>query len=451
MSSLEKMYSLPDIKPHCEVPPFLNEHPSPQGSIGATLEDMDLWTKFHQEGTEMIITKSGRRMFPQCKIRLAGLLPYAKYMLLVDFVPVDTFRYKWNKNKWEVAGKAEPQPPCRTYVHPDSPALGTHWMKESISFHKLKLTNNTLDQQGHIILHSMHRYKPRIHLVQAEDLYNVRWGVFQMFTFPEMTFTAVTAYQNEAVTKLKIENNPFAKGFREHGKNSRRERCPKKNTEGPAKEPKKRKLDEEGSSSDEADFLRDVQVKEEPQPIPLGRYPIWGQDQDGNNRLQPGSPESTGQRGGPTREQQVPTPSPYSSYRFQDVGDTHHSPARDVPHGEFRSRANPVDVALVPELETKQLPEGFGALVPFHPPQDLAGVLNMSADSAMKPGLRPHMYNPYGSEQGLGQWMNPAQTQYRPVAYPPFPTDYSAQGASGHPHGSMPDWSQYPLFPYSCW
>lgn len=57
---------------------------------------------------------------------------------------------QWNKEKWEVAGKAEPQPPARTYIHPDSPAPGSHWMKQSVSFLKLKLTNNTLDQHGHV-------------------------------------------------------------------------------------------------------------------------------------------------------------------------------------------------------------------------------------------------------------------------------------------------------------
>ncbi len=34
--------------------------------------------------------------------------------------------------------------------------------------------------------------------------------------FPETTFVAVTAYQNEEVTQLKISNNPFAKAFREN-------------------------------------------------------------------------------------------------------------------------------------------------------------------------------------------------------------------------------------------
>lgn len=50
-----------------------------------------------------------------------------------------------------------------------------------------------------IILHSMHRYHPRFHLVQADDLFSVRWSVFQTFTFPETSFMAVTAYQNNKV------------------------------------------------------------------------------------------------------------------------------------------------------------------------------------------------------------------------------------------------------------
>lgn len=35
-----------------------------------------------------------RRMFPHCKVNLSGLIPCAKYILLVDMVPEDGFRYK---------------------------------------------------------------------------------------------------------------------------------------------------------------------------------------------------------------------------------------------------------------------------------------------------------------------------------------------------------------------
>ncbi|KAK2818990.1 hypothetical protein Q5P01_024551 [Channa striata] len=195
-----------------------------QGCVRMTLENADLWTSFHSIGTEMIITKQGRRMFPHCSVTVSGLQPFANYVIMVDMLPVDSFKYKWKKERWEVAGKAEPQPPHRTYMHPDSPAPGSHWMKQSLSFLKMKLTNNTLDQHGYIILHSMHRYYPRFHVIQADSPYTVRWGPFQTFSFPETTFYAVTVYQNPKITKLKIDHNPFAKGFREGGTHSHSKR-----------------------------------------------------------------------------------------------------------------------------------------------------------------------------------------------------------------------------------
>uniref|UniRef100_A0A672ZEF8 T-box domain-containing protein n=1 Tax=Sphaeramia orbicularis TaxID=375764 RepID=A0A672ZEF8_9TELE len=121
-----------------------------QSCISMTLENADLWKSFHSIGTEMIITKHGRRMFPHCSVSVTGLQPFANYVIMMDLVPVDGYKYKWKKEQWEVAGKAEPQPPRRTYMHPDSPAPGSHWMKQSLSFLKMKLTNNTLDQHGHV-------------------------------------------------------------------------------------------------------------------------------------------------------------------------------------------------------------------------------------------------------------------------------------------------------------
>ena len=39
--------------------------------------------------------------------------------------------------------------------------------------------------------------------------------------FPETEFIAVTAYQNELITQLKIDENPFARGFRHDGRAQR--------------------------------------------------------------------------------------------------------------------------------------------------------------------------------------------------------------------------------------
>lgn len=146
-------------------------------------------------------------------------------------------------SSWVVAGKADPNMPPRIHVHPDSPAKGAQWMKQVVSFDKLKLTNNQLDDNGHvsrlslslsadrlmaslsqllpppppiygltaigwgfplqIILNSMHRYQPRFHVVyvnpKGEDA--TQTENFKTFIFMETKFTAVTAYQNHRVSK----------------------------------------------------------------------------------------------------------------------------------------------------------------------------------------------------------------------------------------------------------
>ena len=87
-------------------------------------------------------------MFPQMKFRLSGLNPKAKYILLLDVVAADDFRYKFHNSRWIVAGKADPEMPKRMYIHPDSPATGEQWMQKVVSFHKLKLSNNISDKHG---------------------------------------------------------------------------------------------------------------------------------------------------------------------------------------------------------------------------------------------------------------------------------------------------------------
>ena len=116
------------------------------------LEMKPLWEEFNELGTEMIVTKAGRRMFPTFQMRLFGLDPMEDYMLVMDFVPVDDkrYRYAFHTSSWVVAGKADPNSPPRIHVHPDSPAKGAQWMKQVVSFDKLKLTNNQLDENGHV-------------------------------------------------------------------------------------------------------------------------------------------------------------------------------------------------------------------------------------------------------------------------------------------------------------
>ncbi|CAF1102240.1 unnamed protein product [Rotaria sp. Silwood1] len=185
------------------------------------LESKDLWDQFHQHGTEMVITKSGRRMFPPYKVKTTGLDKRAKYILLMDIVAADDCRYKFHNSRWMIAGKADPEMPKRMYIHPDSPATGEQWMSKIVSFHKLKLTNNISDKHGFTILNSMHKYQPRFHIARTDSIVDLGWCPFRTFIFKETEFIAVTAYQNEKITQLKIDHNPFAKGFRDNGQGKR--------------------------------------------------------------------------------------------------------------------------------------------------------------------------------------------------------------------------------------
>ena len=49
-----------------------------------------------------------RRMFPTFKFSITGLEPQSKYIILMDIVPADDNRYKYNNSEWNITGKAEP-------------------------------------------------------------------------------------------------------------------------------------------------------------------------------------------------------------------------------------------------------------------------------------------------------------------------------------------------------
>ncbi len=96
----------------------------------------------------------------------------------------------------------------------------------------------------------MHKYQPRFHLVRADDIMQLPYSTFRTYVFRECEFFAVTAYQNERVrrqtlffnaknyislafqfqiTQLKIDHNPFAKGFRDSGASKSQKKWVKRN------------------------------------------------------------------------------------------------------------------------------------------------------------------------------------------------------------------------------
>ncbi|KAB5539873.1 hypothetical protein PHYPO_G00094200 [Pangasianodon hypophthalmus] len=193
--------------------------------IKVILENESVWSRFHSLGTEMILTKQGRRMFPCCRFRLSGLDLQRKYFLVMDIMALDDFTHKWNGKTWEPVAVDEPHVLGQLCVHPDSPALGQQWMDSPVSFYKVKLTNDSTDQEGCVLLHPMHRYLPRLHVVpvnpDSERTIALDSPDVKVFSFPQTEFYAVTSYQNPQITQLKIDCNPFAMAFREDSQSIR--------------------------------------------------------------------------------------------------------------------------------------------------------------------------------------------------------------------------------------
>lgn len=137
------------------------------------------------------------------------------------------------------------------------------------------------------------------------------------------------------------------------------------------------------------------------------------------------------------------SPSPSSSIGSSNSGSGRSS---------FESRVP--DIATVPDHDSSKAREvGPSSCGPQHlpGPQDYTGVLNMSVAQASKPGvIGHHIYNPYSTEQPLGQWGGPGPSQYPPPHH--LTTDYTTQAVHhSYHHGNVAEWSQYPLFSYSCW
>ncbi|KAH7959207.1 hypothetical protein HPB49_009176 [Dermacentor silvarum] len=226
--------------------------------VQVTLENSDLWTKFYAIGNEMIITRPGRRMFPVMQVRVSGMEHSSYYMLLLDLVPMDNFRYRFLGNCWLPVEPATDSSPddCvggdgRPYLHENGPCLGSQWMMRPVNFGAVKLTNqksNTAqkasDSQLHIyaqtharkrssdnndvlwdilrtstarhghpigmsrirpadvphtimMLQSMRKYVPRVHVFAGSDVQQLDYRRFKTFVFPETGFISVTSYQNE--------------------------------------------------------------------------------------------------------------------------------------------------------------------------------------------------------------------------------------------------------------
>ncbi|KAF9123935.1 hypothetical protein BG015_005215, partial [Linnemannia schmuckeri] len=237
--------------------------------------DADLWAQFHEQHNEMIITKSGRCLFPCLRFKIFGLDPDSYYSMRIDFEMLTPNRFRFYNGGWKPveplrqvdgsfsSGSHDSHDPAHhsaattsghlreSYTHPDRFQLGSHWMANPISFAKVKLTNKVespssvakktskqrtdsttsannnssygdpyielagINDFNTNVFHmtSFHKYCPRIYLTQrAKDSRDIINSI--VYRFDRTEFMAVTHYQNYKVNDLKKSHNPHAKGFR---------------------------------------------------------------------------------------------------------------------------------------------------------------------------------------------------------------------------------------------
>ncbi|KAF8358112.1 tbx-8, partial [Pristionchus pacificus] len=183
------------------------------------LSNETLWKQFNSLTTEMVVTKNGRKMFPKIEYVVEGLDPNQHYALFLHIERIDDNRYKYVSGEWMSCGKADVVDTVKRVGHQDGVLMGSAWMRSPVCFDRVKITNNPSDTSpSNICLTSMCKYRPVLSIFKMDSPIHSSFDKEgKQFILPVTEFVAVTAYQNNSITQLKIANNPFAKGFREGG------------------------------------------------------------------------------------------------------------------------------------------------------------------------------------------------------------------------------------------
>lgn len=143
-------------------------------------------------------------MFPTVELKVEGLEERSLYSFVLEFVQLGQTRWKFSNSTWSEVSKSEP-PPARdqaVYIHPQSPQWGANWMDKNVHFDKVKITNKMPSEglkSGQVLLNSLHRYSPRIHVLKGANINGEDVWTCRTFIMQKTDFIAVTAYQNQSV------------------------------------------------------------------------------------------------------------------------------------------------------------------------------------------------------------------------------------------------------------
>ncbi|CAH8597775.1 unnamed protein product [Schistosoma intercalatum] len=201
------------------------------------LKEQKIWSDIYLHNTEMIATNTGRRIFPSLSVYVFGLNPNDQYIFLLDMLLIQPHIFKHQGDRWIISSQSEVLNHSHTlegkyYIQEESPKTGAYWMESGVNFTRVKITNTKEIKPYKNMIHvnSMHYYIPRISVVRLMDNQSNYYhptssssGISSQsnqleligsYIIPGTQFYTVTAYQNPDVIRIKINNNPFAKGFR---------------------------------------------------------------------------------------------------------------------------------------------------------------------------------------------------------------------------------------------
>ncbi|KAJ3188194.1 hypothetical protein HDU85_005344 [Gaertneriomyces sp. JEL0708] len=181
------------------------------------LEGADLWQQFRAVGNEMIVTKSGRCLFPVLSFRAVNLIPSHTYSIAIQLVQTVSNRFKFSSGQWKpvpLEGDGTKKhiinEPCGPLAFAGTPKSGLYWMNQGATFTKIKATNRKQAKlpPDHFYLTSFRENAPRVYLMNHTINSTTR------FTYDETKFIAVTHYQNEKCNLLKKAYNPHARAHK---------------------------------------------------------------------------------------------------------------------------------------------------------------------------------------------------------------------------------------------
>ncbi|GMS87377.1 hypothetical protein PENTCL1PPCAC_9552, partial [Pristionchus entomophagus] len=202
------------------------------GGISVQLVNQALWRDFHANLTEMIVTKTGRKLFPKLEVLIAGLAPTKIYGIHLRLERADDLKYRFTQSKW--SWQRDDDAACFPTPAPiDSnegfQQTGEFWSSKPIAFDNFKITNSEEEAgKSRSMVQTLHKYVPVVYVYEMAPgvsyaAPSLTGGCVHMVRLTLAEFVTVTAYQNEKIKTLKTAHNPFAKGCRGHSATQKRE------------------------------------------------------------------------------------------------------------------------------------------------------------------------------------------------------------------------------------